>query len=208
MKDLICIECGKPVLKDSLCKTHLLGTKKLPGIKGFSVKVCRQCGSFYKGKWKKTSSIEESVMDIVRERLVGIKTKMHAARTGNRIRLRITATSKAGSIKRTEKAVLDVFLSQVLCENCIKLSGGYHEATIQIRGENAGRILGLIRSAADDASVAGMNEVHNGYDVKFLSKDAARKLVRKIAGYEIKRSYKHITTKKGRMIYRDYYSIR
>lgn len=206
MKNLICVMCGKAVYKNNLCRMHFFSRQKLLDISGFPLVVCRNCGSYYDGKWNKTDSMEQSIIGIVKRKIGKVKTEIGLKKIGNRLRLKITATG-ADKMKREEKTV-DVLLSKKLCDNCIKLSGGYYESMLQLRGENSETLLEMVKTGIDNRSVVSVVKVRNGYDIKLLKKDAARKLVRVLEGCEIKRSYKHVTTKKGRMIYRDFYSIR
>lgn len=208
MKDLICIICGKDAWKNNLCRKHFLKRERLLDIKGFSLKVCRNCGSYYDGRWIK-GSLEKALIDMVRGKIPSkIKAKIVSARKGNRVQLRISATAKIAGAEKREEKILNVFLKKKLCENCIKLSGGYYEAMLQIRGKNSERIFEMIEKDVKSEYTVGMDKTKNGYDIRLLKKDSARKLVKALTGYKIKKSYKHVTTKKGRMIYRDYYSIR
>lgn len=208
MKDLICIKCGEEAWKNNLCRRHFIENRKLMDAKGFSVTICRNCGSHYDGKWI-DSSLEKSLVDMARKRILSkIKTKIVSVRKINRIQLKITATARIGGIKKMEEKIVNILLKKRLCDNCVRLSGGYYEAVLQIRGKNSETLLEKTENSIDKPAVAGVQKVSNGYDIRLLKKDSARKFVRLLRGYEIKKSYKHVTTKKGKAIYRDYYSIK
>lgn len=209
MKEPICVICGEAAYRDSFCKRHFAAKDSLFELKVSSVVVCRNCGSYYDGFWKKTGCLEKSIEDMIR-RVLGnkLQARISSRISGNRISLEIDAKGKIRGVEKTQRKTVTMQLKKRLCENCIKISGGYHEAVLQLRGENAEdafhRVLGSI---SGDYIVAAEKNRH-GYDIKLLRKDIARKAVKMLEGHEIKKSYKHVTSKKGRAVYRDYYSVK
>lgn len=206
MKNPICIKCGRAAWRNSLCREHFAGGRKLLDVRNISAVACRKCGSIYYGKWFRKP--EEAIFKMG-EKMVSANAEAQIIfRTqGNRIHTRLTAVSKAG-VKKPEEQSFTVTLKRGLCADCVKVSGGYYEAVFQIRGTNAERILETVMKSVEERKVVGIQNVKNGYDVRVLTKDIGKRVSRTLAHYKIKKSYKHVTTKKGRMIYRDFYSVR
>lgn len=207
MKNQICMKCGEAAWKQNLCKNHFIESQNLFDVKNFSVIVCRNCGSAYYGKW--TKSLEDVIETVVKN-ITGekIKTYTSVKLKGNAAIVKVTATGKITGLLKKEEKMFTVLIKRKLCENCIKISGGYHEALLQIRGDNADKILDEIQDNIESKDVVSAQKIKNGYDIKILTKGVARKTVRVLEDCTIKKSYKHVTTKKGRMIFRDFYAIR
>ncbi len=207
MKSLICMKCGKPSWKESLCKEHFLESHNIFNIKNFSVIVCRECGATYYREWAK--NLEEVINSVVKN-IAGnkIKTSISIKMKANVAIVTVNATGKTMGLLKKEEKTFTILLKKKLCENCIKISGGYHEAFLQIRGDKADKIFNELQEYINNRDVVSAQKNKDGYDVKVVAKGVARKAVRALEGYTIKKSYKHVTTKKGRMIYRDFYSIR
>jgi len=100
--------------------------------------------------------------------------------------------------------------SHKLFDRLNSIGSGYRivAGLLQIRGDNADKILDEIQDNIESKDVVSAQKIKNGYDIKILTKGVARKTVRVLEGCTIKKSYKHVTTKKGRMIFRDFYAIR
>ena len=110
-------------------------------------------------------------------------------------------------VSKTETKKITITLKKHKCENCSKVSGSYYEAVIQTRGRNAAKILKRIDESSKD--ILKIKKVENGYDIFYMNKKAAKKTASNLKKtFSIKESFKFITTKDGKRLYRNYYSLR
>ena len=80
---------------------------------------------------------------------------------------------------------------------------------IQVRGPEKDAILRKVRQAIPEKAVSSVEEIKEGYNVKILRKSnaaAAAKALRE--RFSVKESYKVGGSKKGQMVYRNYYAVR
>ena len=133
-----------------------------------------------------------------------VAKSISAAVVGNS--LRITAECK-GYIKpakemKAERKSASLKIKKRMCDVCTKISGNYHEAVFQIRGSNAEKIIKKLQSMrAGTAS--------GRHDINFINKKEAAWLAKSLEKeFIVKRSFKQVGEKKGRKLYRNYYSIR
>lgn len=204
MKNVLCAACGKDAYRNSLCRDHFLQAHRLATIRDFSILLCRSCGSYYDGKWRRAADAESSAAEAVKKREPSVEV-FRVSRKANMVTVKVKITGKIAGMKKTEQADVKVLLRRSMCDVCVKASGGYYEAMIQLRGDEAEALLERALSAKE---IIGVAKVRGGYDIKVMAKAEARRVVSSFEGRTIKKSYKHVTTKKGKMIFRDCYSVR
>ncbi len=91
----------------------------------------------------------------------------------------------------------------------VKLSGGYYEAMIQVRGDNKEAILRKVHQIIPEKSITGIEQLKEGFNVKIMRKSNAAAAAAALRGkYSVKESYKVGGSKKGQMVYRNYYAVR
>ena len=134
----------------------------------------------------------------IRSMKVGFK------KVGNTMIVSIDCRGNIPPAKRikSEHKTMRIKIKNIKCDKCTKMLGGYYEGVIQARGSNAESIIKKISG--------GMAEkVKNGYNVTFVSKaDAARIASSLGREFSVLRSFKFVTEKKGKKLYRNYYAIR
>ena len=93
------------------------------------------------------------------------------------------------------------------CEDCIKISGNYHEAVIQVRGAAAEKIMKSVK--CPDNMLVRVESVKGGYDIRITDKKKANEIAQLLRQkFTVKMSYKLVGEKKGIKLYRNYYAVR
>ncbi|MBI4018247.1 MAG: hypothetical protein HY368_01435 [Candidatus Aenigmarchaeota archaeon] len=201
----ICIICGSPAFVSNYCeKCYLKGQILFQVPEKIQVKLCTNCGSYYDRGWKR-----EDLEGIL---LGKLETKNHVARKEVKVMQGHAVFSGSGRIKPSRRIVeetkkVPLLIERRKCEDCIKLLSGYYQAIFQIRGSMSEEIFGKVASAVGDGEIMPA-KAKNGYDVKFIDKKRASSVAGLLKGFAIRKTYKLITEKKGKKLYRDYYSIR
>lgn len=199
---MFCIKCGHPAKVGNFCSEHFLESQKLFSLKDFSYVYCKQCGIDQKDLKDK---ISRSIM--TEHKITHEKIRMKTL--GNRVHITVTAEGLINGLKKTEMHESLVMLRQKMCDMHVKLSGGYYEAMIQIRGPQKEIILKKVRQTVPEKAISNIEEIKEGYDVKIMRKSnaaAAAKALRD--SFSVKESYKVGGSKKGQMVYRNYYAVR
>ncbi len=208
---MFCIKCGKKAIAENFCKEHLLEGKKLFDVDVIGKIYFCDCGSYYIKRWEKIGKepkefVESFIRDKIKSRHKITKEIIDIKQIGTVFKIKITCKGliKPYNLEKTETKILTIKLKKRKCDICTKLSGGYHEAVIQIRGKNKEKIMKDVKIP----STAVVEKTKDGYNIKFIKKSDARRVVNNAKFSEIKKSYKLVSSKKGKKLYRDFYSIR
>jgi NMD protein affecting ribosome stability and mRNA decay len=108
---------------------------------------------------------------------------------------------------------VDVKINQRLCDDCMKVRGGYFEAIIQIRGgrltkQEEERILQFIENIEHEFSLSAIARVDNlksGFDVYFSNKSRAKTVASRLVkayGMSQKTSFKVVGRREGKSLQR------
>ena len=179
-------------------------------IDNFTVPVC-DCGSYYDGKWEKPKETNKIIKEMIEKRMKTssriIKEKISLKKIGNRIIVSITCYGFIRPCKKMKKEAkrITITLKKRKCDVCTKLSGGYYEAVLQVRGDYE-NIFNLVKKYLP--KTARIEKLRRGYDIRFLKKSDAAKAAKNLRGFEIKKSFKFVATKKDKKLYRNYYSVK
>jgi NMD protein affecting ribosome stability and mRNA decay len=217
----ICVVCGKPAEIESYCESHWLEKRELFSIKPLKLQVCDKCGQWYDNKWHPTGSLVDVLKAAVK---IKIKPVEGAEISGIESAIKIPATERPGrataivsakgavspsksEISRKKEVELSIRWAQ--CDDCVKLSGSYNEAILQLRGDRVEKALKMSRVILRGKHF-GAEQLKEGFNLYVVHKADASKAARELkeSGFEVKRSFKHVSQKKGKILYRDYYSIR
>ncbi len=206
----ICIKCGKAARTDNLCEKCFLQRSFLE-IENFRLILCSSCSSYYENGWH--SFAENDHDDMIKGQIANriksdekiIIKDIFLKTIGNRIIADVSCSFvKFGKRNIARKEVI-IIVKKQKCDKCVKLSGGYYEAILQIRGGEADNILNKVNKILSEA-ITSINKVKNGYDIKIMDKGEASKVMG--LGRDIKKTYKLVGEKKGKRLIRDCYSIR
>src|SRR3989338_16655 len=199
---MFCIKCGRPASIGNFCSEHFLESRILFTLKDFSYIYCKLCGI-------NDAALREKIEQSIKTGNTIISRKVFLKTVGNKVHVTMTAEGKIEGVKKTETHKSLVILRQQMCDMHVKLSGGYYEAMIQVRGPEKDAILRKVRQAIHEKAVSSVEEIKEGYNVKILRKSnaaAAAKALRE--RFSVKESYKVGGSKKGQMVYRNYYAVR
>lgn len=207
-----CIVCGKEIKRGNLCRECLLKRHELFTVKKFEVVMCN-CGSvLVHGRWKRFPSIEKALRYLVSSNVKSehglSKLDISTEILSDRVVFKLTGCGRIKGYKKVESKRFETRLKRTLCAECAKKAGGYYEAVLQIRAGEKDEIMKAVEKYSD--AVSSVKRVREGIDVLFVKKSAAKKVSRilRTMGYEIKTSYKLVGEKRGKKIYREYYSVK
>jgi len=199
---MFCIKCGKTANVDNFCDDCFALKHTLFETKSFTMFYCDLCGvkdDDIKDEIKRRIKSDNNMDDVY----VSLKT------VGNKVHATVDCMGSIKGVKKHEKQQALIILRRKMCDMHVKLSGGYYEAMIQVRGEKKEEILRHLKKLLPMKSVVDVEQLKEGYNVKVMNKGtagAAAKVLRN--KYSVKDSYKLVGSKKGMMLYRNFYAVR
>ncbi|HIG96843.1 MAG TPA: hypothetical protein HA230_00665 [Candidatus Aenigmarchaeota archaeon] len=199
---MFCIKCGRPAKIGNFCDACFLDSEELFAIKDFSMEYCDICGI-------NQNMIKEQIIGSLKTKNNISNTKVSIKLVGNKAHATVTCSGSIKGLPKTETKNVMVIIRKKMCAMHVKLSGGYYEAVIQIRGRDKDNILKYATRLLPKKSISSIEKLKEGYNIKVLHKANAAAAVRGFRKrYEVKDSYKLAASKKGEMLYRNYYAIR
>lgn len=147
-----CYECGNKSEIDGLCaecyrKAHPLVEVRSP----FRLLTCKRCGAVkVPGGWKTISAqlsdpdeiiehqIETLLQQEVKLNVDGVQLEYTEEKILDRVRnimITATGTSDSSLAAYSESYPVEVRFSYATCDTCAMMSGGYHEAILQVRAD-------------------------------------------------------------------------
>ncbi len=199
---MFCIKCGKDAEVDNFCRDCFAKISTLFDIKGFELQYCEQCGI-------DQNSIKSEIKSAIKTENEIEKMKITLKIVGNKVHATVTCNGNIRNIPKGEEKKVLVVLRKKTCDVHVKLSGGYYEAVIQIRGNEKDNIMNRIMKLVPQKAVVGVETLPEGYNIKVMRKANAAKAVKALGkGFDVKKSFKLAASKKGQKLYRNYYAIR
>jgi len=154
-------------------------------------------------------ALGDAILNSIKSQNSLSETKIHKKTIGNKIHVKITCIGKINGIKKEESHTTMVILRKKMCDMHVKLSGGYYEAMIQVRGEHKEVILRRVMKIVPEKAVINVEEIPEGYNVKIMRKANAAAAARQLGeSYKIIKSFKVVGSKKGQMLCRNFYAVR
>ena len=188
-----CYKCGREVYRQGLCKDCWLESLEKPKKPFEEIVVCRKCGRVYSRQERKF--LEMSI------------NKLLANAYGMPVEAEIQGKTVNATIHGEKDWEESFRLSFTTCLECSRISGGYHEAKVQIRDG-----LVFLKDFAVEffgKDISRIEEKKEGFDILFLSKSGAKAFISALKHkYDIKFSRKLVGEKKGKKLYRDVYAVR
>jgi len=208
MRKMFCIECGKTAAAGNFCDDCFLKKYALFSIRNFSLKAC-ECGSYLDAKWE-IESLEDIIKRKIKTENEIKKIDINMKSVGNRVYAEITCTGfiHPSKKKKTESKKIILTIKKNKCDYCSRLAGGYYEALVQIRGPKREAILERFIKSVPKKSIVSIKEDKLGFDIKIMTKRTVTDIPCNFKDCEVQISYKHVATKKGKKIYRNFYAIR
>src|SRR3989338_10541818 len=199
---MFCIKCGKNAVADNFCAEHFLESQELFTLKGFNYIYCGMCGI-------DESDIRDKIEQSIKTENSITSKQIHTKTVGNKVHVTISAEGKIKGLTKREEHKSLVITRQKMCDMHVKMSGGYYEAMIQIRGDNKGAILRKVQQIVPEKAITGIEQLKEGFNAKIMRKPNAASAAGALrANYDVKESFKVGGSKKGQMVYRNYYAVR
>ncbi len=208
-----CIRCGKREAKIGyLCEECYNDTHELFKINNFKMMICPSCGRYNVNVWKESddpikSAVMEKIKPIGDIKEINVETE----KKSGRIIAKITAKGfiKPSTIPKTETKEITIQVKNKLCPICVKKSGNYYEALIQVRGGKKEKLLKIILDSKEmKDNIVRVKNLKEGYDIFVIDKKVAENRVKSINGIIFKRSFKLVGRKNGKTIHRNVYVVR
>jgi NMD protein affecting ribosome stability and mRNA decay len=202
---MFCIKCGAQAVAGNFCEKHFLERSTLFELDDFTTYFCRQCGTFRHGP------VEEQIRSSIKTKNTVTKCEIKTKRVGNRL---VVSAACSGYIRPLKSLVTEekksfVIIKNKTCENCVKISGNYHESVLQVRGPNQEKVMKKLRYLLPHNSIVAINRLKEGYNILITDKKIAAKTVGVLQEkFSITSSYKLVGQKKGKKLYRNYYAVR
>ncbi len=202
-----CFLCGKKTenLIKGYCEECYNKKFKLIEIpEEINVTICSKCNKIKeKNKWK---DIEIDGFLRNKIKILGKNVKIRFEKN-DVLRIYVKGFLEGSKTLKEETYELKLKINKEVCLNCSRKYGDYHEAVLQIRGNLTNDDFNSI----DDLVLMKkgfykIKEVKGGYDLLIGSKALSEKItdfLRKKYKTEIKKSYKLVTSKDGKDIYRN-----
>jgi len=184
-----CYKCGRETeeLTNGLCKECYEEEFKEVEV---DLHICGKCGRIKEGKLWRSISVEEFLKSRLNAKEVDVENLIAVKKSGEKVRIKLNV------LKET-------------CTQCGKISGGYYEAVVQLRGFDEGEIERIKSFIPDYFFEKACKE---GIDLYFLRKRVAEKVARKIKrvfkNVTVKKTCELVTVKDGQRVYRNYLSVR
>lgn len=208
---MFCIKCGADAIAENLCEKCYMHGKNLFDVDVPEITYCAVCGRFTVGKdILSASEIKDLISRSVHSDFTIKNVSVSFRHDGSLLRTIFDISIYIMPLKqlhRKKKNML-VRMKKRKCQVCSRISGGYHEAVIQIRGNQREKILDKVDKLLTKDDYAGLEEKKEGYDVKVIDKKKADSVVAWLRKrHEVKTSYKLVGEKKGRKLYRNFYAV-
>ncbi len=213
---MFCIKCGKKATSENFCDDCFLQQRDLFTSGNISLILCKECDKYFGGQWLYYKDEKELVKELIAKKIITknrIKKKeifLRPSGGGYIAKIKCTGFISPCMKEKTEERTARIIIKKIKCDECVKLSGKYYEAVFQIRGANQERIMKKIEAKIKKTPISRIEEMKHGYDIFFISKKDAASVASnmKHLNITVKKTYKLVGEKKGRKLYREYYSLR
>ncbi|MCS7122431.1 MAG: 60S ribosomal export protein NMD3 [Candidatus Micrarchaeota archaeon] len=188
---MFCIDCGKPAEIDVRCRDCY--RKRIDrDLFKYKFQICPSCEKVKVGtEWKENHrAIDRYIEDRLRR-------YFDDARVDSEERI-VILTKQNIDFEFT----LDIEFEERLCPTCSRISGGYYEGEIQLRGKYTKGLLKAITSMFDRIeNPYSVKNLKEGTDIRFFSSKKALETVREL-GLKYRLSRKLHTQIQGKRKYR------
>ena len=206
-----CFVCGKNTDKliEGYCEDCY--NKKFELIKvpkDILLKVCSKCNRInYKNTWR-DMRIEDVLKDKIK--VLGKKVDLKISRNDNVISVCAKGFLKNSKKQKEECYEIRLKINKVVCSECSRRFGDYYEAILQLRGD-ANKMFDFLEDRLTNENVYKVENVRNGIDIYLNDSHVAEnmsKLLKKRFNAKIKKSFRLLTRKQGKDIYRSTFVVR
>ncbi|MFH0929584.1 MAG: NMD3-related protein [Candidatus Aenigmatarchaeota archaeon] len=206
-----CFVCGKKTneLVDGYCEdcyNDKFSLLKVP--KELTVKMCTRCNMIkHRNRW-----MDIKVEDVLRDKIevLGRAVDLKIDIDDN---ITIKAKGFLKDCKKSKKESYDIRLkiNKIVCPTCSRASGGYYEAIIQLRGKTEEAMDFLVDQAVKEQKNYRAEQKGRCFDVYIMDKhfanSVANAMIKRFKA-RIKKSFRIVTKKEGKDIYRSVIVVR
>ncbi len=176
-----CPKCGKSEEQSkfigAFCPACFAIQYKLYSFEDAEIDRCQKCGNIREGK-KWVKSITQMVQKAAEAKVklnypAKVKARIENSDKGYLATTTISLNVEGNIIEKVEK--INVRINKTQCPECSRLQGGYHEAVIQIRGDNHVRVAEKISKFIEKSTthIVKIIEQKNGIDFQVGNKQVA-----------------------------------
>ncbi len=136
----LCILCGKEAVTGNFCKACFLSKNKLFDIDDLRIILCDNGDNYYLQEWRGFSDVRKMLEDFVNLNMkkLGKVERIHLSykpfKDGYDVNIKVVGF--LNKLRKIEEKKIHISVKKRMCDDCVKLSGRYHEAKMQARGDN------------------------------------------------------------------------
>jgi len=232
---MFCVECGKEttIYKQGVCLSCYIASRSFSsGPQVADIWMCSRCNAIkHKNTWV-LKPFDDVVQRIIRDlftiskELENVSLTLDCNPGDKTIPCIVHVKAKLHGELIHEKHPLTLRVKKTICDVCAKQTGGYYEATLQVRADNRQltenernqvlqEIDEMVHSAQQKGNTAlfitDVTQEHGGLDFYMSEKGAAftfaKRLLEKHGG-ELKQSSTNVGMKDSKQVYRMTYLVR
>jgi len=208
-----CFLCGKKTDKliEGYCEECFEREFRLLRIpEKIELTVCSRCGSVKEGnRWSKIT-VEEGLARKLK--ILGFDVKLSIQKLDDHFHIYVKGFLKEGRKEKEERYHAHVSIKKSICNDCSRRASEHYEAIIQLRGQFDEEMVDtIIRYLDEKGTSLKVEDVKGGVDISVGSKSAAENVserIKKQKKVELKKSFKLVTRKEGKNVYKTVISLR
>lgn len=204
--DTICPKCGinssKRKFIGNFCADCYSSMVKLDVPREISIPRCRMCGKIRTREWVRESG--KAISDFILSKVKGGYSGARAETETNPPRITFVV-EKDGSFIELQRA-FSLEFPGAMCQDCSRKTGGYFEATIQLRGE-PGKVERALRRLEKKLDFSKVEELKEGIDLYSISKKKTAEALSELK-FPFTTSNKLFGLKEGQRVYRTTFCVR
>ncbi|MCX6768047.1 MAG: NMD3-related protein [Candidatus Micrarchaeota archaeon] len=210
-----CARCGSAEgpFAGALCAACFAAVNRLYSIPGLEVRKCQLCGKVRLGsEWKGVGRVAGWVKQKIKPNypLKSAAVSIAGAGEGAKTAAELDLVFDVHGTAVGKKDAVEIKFVPTVCLKCSRIASGYHEAIIQLRGDTD-RIerveKKIIRLIERMSFVSGLHQKKEGVDIHSGSNAAAKEALSAL-GFPLSVTYKLITERQGKRVYRASYVVR
>ncbi|MBN2202922.1 MAG: hypothetical protein JW700_01950 [Candidatus Aenigmarchaeota archaeon] len=206
-----CFVCGKKTndLVEGYCEDCYNKKYQLVKVpKELQIKMCSRCDKVrHRNRW-----MEITIKDVLKDK-IKIMGQNVSLKIGVDEDITIDAKGFLEDCKKPKKErhVIKLKINKIVCPSCARDSGGYYEAIMQLRGKSEEAMNFMVDVMVKEKKSYRADQRKNGFDVYLTDKNFANSMavaMKRRFKAKIKKSFRIVTKKEGKDIYRSIIVVR
>ena len=205
-----CFVCGKNTenLIDGYCEECY--NKKFMMVKApdeIKVKMCSKCERIkHRNVWR-----DMEIEDLLKDKIKVLGKDVDITIEKNDC-IHVTAKGflKGSKKQKEESHEIKLKVNKIVCPDCSRKFGDYYESILQLRGK-PDAMMDFLSDKLADRNIYKVENVKNGIDIYLDDSHVAEnmsKLLKKRFNAKVKKSFRLVTRKQGKDIYRTTFVVR